>query len=48
MRTFKFNPQPEPLELIQGGIAGGKGAGIPRKTTDADAQEKVDDVEKLL
>ncbi len=46
MRQFKFAPSPEPFEIIQGGITTKK-SGRPLKTSDAIAQEKVDDIDKL-
>ena len=46
MRKFKFSPTPEPLQLLQGGITAPK-KGRPQKTSDAVAQEKVADIEKL-
>ena len=46
MRQFKFNPTPEPLTVINGGLSTPK-AGRPRKQSDAVAQEKVADIDKL-
>ena len=46
MRKFNFNPTPEPLTLINGGLTTPK-AGRPRKTTDVVAQEKIADIKKL-
>ena len=46
MSKFTFKPTPEPLTLLQGGLAS-KGPGRPRKAADAIAQEKVADISKL-
>lgn len=46
MTKFSFNPSPEPLTVLQGGLST-KGPGRPRKTTDAVAQEKIADIDKL-
>lgn len=46
MTRFSFTPTPEPLQLLQGGL-NDRGPGRPRKSTDAVAQEKVQDIEKL-
>ena len=46
MRQFNFNPTPEPLTVISGGLSAPK-AGRPRKQSDAVAQEKVADIDKL-
>lgn len=46
MRKFSFSPTPEPLQLLQGGNKTPR-VGRPQKTTDAVAQEKVADIQKL-
>lgn len=46
MTRFNFSPTPEPLQLLQGGNLEAR-LGRPRKATDAVAEEKVDDIEKI-
>ena len=46
MTRFTFQPTPEPLKLLQGGVTSA-GPGRPRKSTDTVAQEKIEDIEKI-
>ena len=46
MTRFSFNPSPEPLTVLQGGLAS-KRPGRPRKAADAVAQEKIADITKI-
>ena len=46
MTKFTFNPSPEPLKVLQGGITTAS-PGRPKKASDTVAQEKIADIEKL-
>ena len=46
MTKFSFNPSPEPLKVLQGGITSAS-PGRPKKASDQVAQEKIADIEKL-
>ena len=46
MTRFSFNPSPEPLTVLQGGLVS-KRPGRPRKAADAVAQEKIADITKI-